>query len=103
MWRAGDVDGEVGHRLSLGYPTLLCLPARQWSGSARVVSGQLPPGIHLNPGTLEVSGIPLERGHWIVRLHLYDIGCSGNTYQLKDYLSPVEVRFHISGTGRVIQ
>jgi len=102
-WRAGDVDGEVGHPLYLGNPTMHCLPARQWTGNVRVVSGQLPPGITIDDRNMGISGIPTERGHWIVRVELYDINCNGETYQVFDHLRFTDIRFHIGGSGRVVQ
>jgi hypothetical protein len=103
LWRSGDVDGQVGYPLDIGYPTLLCLPARKWSGRVSIVSGQFPPGISLHDSDLSIKGIPTERGHWIVKLKLYDINCNGEIWQLKEYIATTEIRFHITGSGRVVK
>jgi hypothetical protein len=94
----GDVNGEVGHRMYVGGPRGKCLPSRSWSSSQRIVSGSLPPGLSMD-GTAAISGVPTERGHWIVNLELSNITCEGKTY--RDYSQ--ELRFHVTGTGRVIQ
>ena len=94
-----DVDGEVGHPVFVSGPLGKCLPSRSWSGRASVVSGSLPPGLTLNAAPSTVTGIPTERGHWIVRLRMSEIQCEGKYY--KDFEQ--ELRFHIKGTGRVFK
>lgn len=96
----GDVDGEVGHSLYVGSPTAWCLPSRNWSLSHRILSGALPPGLSVsNTGASNITGIPTERGHWIVKLQVYNIQCGGQTYDGFEQ----EIRFHITGSGKVIQ
>ena len=94
----GDVNGEVGHRLYVDSPKGKCLPGRNWYADTSIVSGTLPQGLTMNNVGV-ISGIPTERGHWIVRLRKYNIQCEGKYY--KDYEQ--ELRFHIKGTGKVIQ
>lgn len=94
-----DINGEVGHPLYVGSCRATCEPGGQWTANHRILSGSLPPGMDFNTNNSGIEGIPTERGHWIVQLELYDITCNGSTYAgIKQ-----ELRFHISGTGRVIQ
>jgi len=91
-----DIDGEVGHPLSVSTPTARCAPTGNWNfGTISYVSGSLPPGITLER-LAAISGIPTERGHWIVKLRMNSISCEGGTYSLEQ-----ELRFHITGSGRV--
>jgi hypothetical protein len=93
-----DINGEVGHPLSVYYPTASCLPSREWTaGGVKFVSGTLPPGLQFGEHW-GISGIPTERGHWIVKLRMYDIKCEGGSYSMEQ-----ELRFHITGTGKVIR
>ena len=94
-WTA-DINGEVGHRLFVQGPTARCEPSRKWDTQYRVLSGKLPPGMDIL-NSLDIVGIPEDRGHWIVRLQIYDVECGGNYYQGFDQ----ELRFHITGSGRV--
>lgn len=93
-----DVNGEVGHPLTVGGPTANCVPGRNWSEDNRVASGALPPGLALGSGG-DVSGIPTERGHWIVEMQLYNVQCGGSSYQGFTQT----LRFHITGSGKVVE
>jgi hypothetical protein len=96
-----DINGEVGHPLYVGGPRARCTgPGGSnpgWSASHRVTSGELPPGIDFESNSSGLQGIPTERGHWIVQLELDNVTCNGTTYAGVTQ----ELRFHISGTGRV--
>lgn len=93
-----DIDGEVGHPLSVSHPRMKCVGGDGWSGESKVVSGTLPPGLTLHSSD-DIDGIPTERGHWVVRLREYNLTCGGNDFG--DFEQ--ELRFHISGSGKVIQ
>lgn len=95
---AGDVNGQVGYPLGVGGPTASCRPSGTWSLNTSVVSGALPPGLSIGDGGA-IGGIPTERGHWIVRLRAYNIQCNGTGYDGFEQ----ELRFHITGSGQVIQ
>jgi hypothetical protein len=107
---AGDVNGEVGHPLSINGPTARCWRAgsgppntreARYSVNVRVASGQLPPGLSMN-GIGAINGIPSERGHWIVRLEVYGALCDGVSYpNMSSWGS--EIRFHITGSGQVVR
>ena len=73
----GDVNGEVGHRLDIIGPVASCLPSHNWSGNSMIVSGSLPPGLALNDAS-HIIGIPTERGHWIVKMKMYNVTCQGS-------------------------
>jgi hypothetical protein len=98
--KAGDIDsdGTVGHPYTLGGPTTLAIPTHHWTATATIQSGTLPPGLTMNDD-FSISGIPTERGHWIVTLHLADMITNGVTY----YGFTQQVRFHITGSGEVNQ
>ncbi len=97
-WTA-DINGEVGHRMHVGGPTARCMPSRKWSGEQRIVSGKLPPGLTMQLSSGDISGIPAERGHWILKVELYNVKCGGSTYKGLTQ----ELRLHITGSGRVVQ
>lgn len=96
-WTA-DINGEVGHRLYVPGPKALCHPSRNWTGDTRIVTGRLPPGMSFIAGD-NIEGVPTERGHWIVTLEMSNVTCQGNTYRGITQ----ELRFHITGSGRVVQ
>ena len=92
-----DIDGKVGHRLSVSAPQGRCEPGNStWYADLKIDSGTLPPGLKFGKSDA-ISGIPTKRGHWIVNLRYENIKCGG--YYYNDYTQ--ELRFHISGTGRV--
>lgn len=92
-----NVDGQVGYQLFVSGPTGRCEPSKSWTASSSVVSGTLPPGLTLNSAPFTITGIPRERGHWIVKLRMSNIECGGLYY--KDFEQ--ELNFHITGTGKV--
>ena len=103
MWTAGDVDvdGTVGHPFNIGSPTARMVPeSASWNGDLRIVSGSLPPGLELNNSNWGITGIPTERGHWIVNIEVDNLrGSDGKGYGgFKQ-----QIRFHITGSGEVTQ
>lgn len=98
-----DINGEVGHRLYVSGPRRNCVTSagknQPWSASYRIISGALPPGLEFESGSSGIEGIPRERGHWIVKLELYNLKCGENDYKGFEQ----ELRFHITGTGKVIE
>lgn len=90
-----DIDGQVGYKLYASSPRGRCAPSGSWTGATSIVSGNLPPGLYFE--SHNITGIPTERGHWIVKLKLSSIQCNGSYY--KDFEQ--ELRFHITGTGKV--
>jgi hypothetical protein len=101
-----DVDGEVGHRIFVAGPRARCLPEGPgggWSAALDVVSGSLPPGLTFAGGSYfgDIEGIPTERGHWVVKLKLYEFTCGRKSYPQVDFTQ--ELRFHITGTGKVVK
>ena len=98
-WAADiDIDGEVGHPLSVSRPTADCADG-PWYADYWVVSGSLPTGVTVNGGKGWLEGIPTERGHWIVTMQVSNIECGGQPYEAFTQ----QLRFHITGTGKVIQ
>lgn len=92
-----NVEGQVGYQLYVSGPTGRCEPSKSWSGGASLIAGTLPPGLTLNSAPFTISGIPKERGHWLVKLRMSNIQCGGLYY--KDFEQ--ELNFHITGTGKV--
>ena len=97
-----DIDGEVGYPIDVYGPTANCEPNGKWSLDVKVSSGTLPPGIFLSTKSGkygDIEGIPTKRGHWIVEMSADNLKCEGkNVFGFTQQL-----RFHIKGTGRVIQ
>ena len=92
-----DVNGELGHPLYVSGPTANCAPG-QWSGPERILTGRFPAGVSMK-GNGDLTGIPTERGHFIVTLVTDQITCNGSNYPGFRQ----EVRFHITGSGEVVQ
>ena len=99
-WGNADIDADVGHRMSYYVLRVNCQPTRQWYGDSTVVSGALPPGLEFT-NSLVVEGVPRERGHWIIRLHIDNVTCNDQKFPF--FTQDRELRFHVSGTGRVIE
>lgn len=98
-YAAQDLNGEVGHPLSVYGPYGECGNGSAYSRSMYVQSGTLPPGLHLDSSSGTISGIPTERGHWIVTL-VNTPACGGSVaFATKTQ----QLRFHITGSGQVIQ
>ncbi len=98
-----DINGEVGHPLYVSGPSGSCLPSHNWTLNMEVATGALPPGLEIvQVGGSDygaIKGIPTKRGHWIVTMHAYNFTCDD-----KGYMGfTQQVRFHITGTGEVIQ
>jgi hypothetical protein len=93
-----DINGEVGHPLDIGYPRANCVPSGNWSGGNRVDSGTLPPGMSMGEHG-GISGLPSERGHWIVKMEMYNVQCGGSSYEGFTQT----LRFHITGSGKVVE
>ena len=93
-----DIDGKVGHRLFVEGCHAECVPGPLWTAHYRIVSGNLPPGMDFAPNASDITGVPTESGHWIVQVELYDVLCNDKNYV--DVRQ--ELRFHISGTGKVV-
>jgi hypothetical protein len=96
-----DVKGEVGYPIHVDGPHAQGCSG-QWSEHVSIVSGQLPPGVSLPDGlgvAPDFTGIPTERGHWVVTVQADNIQCNGQTYPLQTFRQ--QLRFHITGTGEV--
>lgn len=92
-----DINGEVGYQLTVIGPRAHC-SAGGWSGTTVITSGQLPPGL-VKDDKDYISGVPTERGHWIVELTMNPLSCGGATF----WGFSQKLLFHISGSGKVIQ
>lgn len=95
----GDINGEIGHRIFVKGPGAWCYDRGRsagWNASTKIYSGQLPPGLVLNSND-DITGIPTDRGHWIVVLGYDYIECLGSRY--RGFTQ--ELRFHVKGTGEV--
>ena len=97
-----DINGEVGHVLDVDGPMNVGPGGCAWTSNYAIVSGTLPPGLSIvkdrNYYFWHITGIPTERGHWVVEIQLSNIQCDGETYMGFTQ----QLRFHITGTGKVI-
>lgn len=93
-----DIDGEVGHQLTVWGPQAHCTVPGGWTGTTTIVSGTLPPGL-VKDDKDYISGVPTERGHWIVVIRLDPMYCGGASF----YGFEQKLMFHIGGSGKVIQ
>lgn len=64
IWR--NTSGRVGERYRLEVPSWGGEPPLEWT----VDSGQLPPGLRLNPATGEITGTPTLAGTWTFRVRV---------------------------------
>jgi hypothetical protein len=128
-WATHDVNGQIGYPLAVSPPTTNCPLGGGWSGNVEIQSGQMPPGLTLQ-NDLTISGYPTAPGHWIVTFALKNIMCGGHQYTIGGEpdvvlqangvqgadtcvdgdLNPMVaycalriIRFHISGSGAVVQ
>lgn len=93
-----DIDGKVGYELYVGGLRANCVPSGKWSTSgSRITSGTLPPGLTFEKGKSVIRGIPEKRGHWIIHIKVDNLYCGGTSY----YGLEQDLRFHISGSGKV--
>ena len=93
-----DIDGQVGYPLVVDGPRANCSDG-SWTVQFSDTSLNMPPGLEMNMATGAITGIPRERGHWIVTLRASLIQCGGQDYG--EFTQ--ELRFHIAGTGKVIE
>jgi len=92
-----DIDGKVGYPLFVNSPRANCKPGGDWSMSNATISGTLPPGLTMLSAPSHIKGIPEKRGHWIVHIKVDHLYCNGESF----YGIEQELRFHITGSGRV--
>jgi hypothetical protein len=102
-----DVNGEVGHPLNVeGLKSLYITDHTgspvKWSAEWAVVEGSFPPGIHFNNDS-SIGGIPTERGHWIVTLRAYNLRMDICAAGPNPPSFTQQLRFHITGSGKVIE
>lgn len=97
-----DVDGQVGYRLFVKGPRVKC--DQHWHFNYKIISGTLPPGLTIVEGPCDIEGIPTERGNWVVKIQIFNVTCGTQPIDLAhiDY-DIQEIRFHIAGSGKVIQ
>jgi hypothetical protein len=124
-WSNNDISGKVGYPLTVPMPRANC-PSGPWGFHLDIASGQLPPGLAIGDHG-RISGVPTARGHWIVVFRLNNVTCGGHHYTTEGipdvvaqtqaqpagetcaegyhfgYCSLRTVRFHITGTGEVVQ
>lgn len=93
-----DINGEVGHPVYVDGPRSKCVPLGT-TMNKRIASGSLPLGLALNNENGDITGIPTDRGHWIVKLEAYNVRCNDQSYE--GFVQ--ELRFHITGSGKVVQ
>lgn len=98
---AVDIDGTVGHPLTIYGPTGSTSPnGAPWSYNYRIDSGQLPPGLAFDtPSYSAISGIPTERGHWIIQLEVYNLQLTTPYFSYAGFTQ--QLRIHITGSGEV--
>lgn len=70
------IKAEAGTSLHVEPPTIFC-PAgtRRAHAVPKIVSGVLPPGIHMQTEAFDIEGVPTRRGKWAVRIQLYPLYC----------------------------
>ncbi len=92
-----DIDGKVGYQLYVDGLRANCGPDNKWHTSKKILTGTLPPGLAFVSGGSNIKGIPEKRGHWIVTIKVDNLYCQGKSY----YGLKQELRFHITGSGKV--
>jgi|SRR5579864_9565853 len=125
----GDVDGKVGYPLSITGPRMVRDDPNypNWTADIVIESGQLPPGLIMRESganTGDISGVPTERGTWIVIFKIANLTSNGHRFTMQGapdvlvenqgwknqddcvedgqgYCSLTTIRFHITGSGKV--
>ena len=101
----GEREVEVGHPYSGGTLNASCLVQGSnghltfgsGSYSVTITSGSLPPGLQLNSSSGEISGIPTERGHFVLTLSFSGYCADGS------YSDTKQLIFHVKGSGKVVE
>ena len=100
-----DIDGKVGYSLTAYGPRAVCKDDNgqdaTWTLSPTIESGTLPPGVAIgSPDSgFSISGIPTQRGHYIVTISFGSQHCNGTP----EPAFVQQLRFHITGSGEVVQ
>jgi hypothetical protein len=114
-----DIDGKVGYPLSVVGPKIGGCPLG-WNADISLANGALPPGVSMSSAG-DISGVPTERGHWLVTAKIANITCAGHRYTREGapdlvaqhegwdtsgcgawkYCWTQQLRFHVTGTGEV--
>lgn len=71
-----------------------CYPASHHS--SWTVTGTLPPGLSLEPGTGNIEGTPRQAGDWTASINISDIKCMQGPDQNDKGPRTVRVDFHIN-------
>lgn len=93
---SGDMDAKVGYPFE-AYVNGACESAiyrEAWTYDL-TYSGTLPPGVTL--GRDRITGIPRERGTFIIQLKLTNSVCNGERKQDHEE----QLRIHVTGSGKV--
>jgi len=92
-----DIDAKVGYQSHVASLRANCEPGGKWTKSTpKIISGSLPPGLSFVRWS-DIKGIPEKRGHWIVKIKIQNLYCGGISY----YGIEQELRFHVTGSGKV--
>lgn len=78
-----NIEGESGRPMTIAGPRTACFSGGGsigWEGSARIVSGELPPGLVMEPRPHKISGMPEKPGEWTVVILLDPVVCDGRDY-----------------------
>ena len=102
-----DIDGKVGYPLNVDTPRAACRENAKddtfitWIYNPTITSGTLPPGVAFGDSNagFPITGIPTQRGHYIVTVASGPINCNGETFNGFTQ----QLRFHITGSGEVVQ
>ena len=87
-----DINGKVGYVLSVSPPAAQCVSKnRKWTSDYKILSGKLPPGLEFDKSN-RIIGVPRQRGRWILKVELNNIGCNDSNYKSMNQ----EIRFHIA-------
>jgi hypothetical protein len=95
---SGDLDAKVGYPFSASvYGSCESEKNREQWTYYLSYSGALPPGLTLQQNG--ITGIPTERGNYILHLRLTNSVCNGQSMEGDES----DVRIHVTGSGAVIQ
>jgi hypothetical protein len=100
-----DIECKKGYPVNVSAPSARAVGgSNKWNSTNNIVNNKLPPGLSFT-ATGGITGIPTERGHFIVTVEMTNIyvdgyppGGTGKKYY-KSFRQ--ELRFHVSGSGNV--
>lgn len=78
--RSGNLNANVG--LPVDWSMRARCVGGSWNLSrVAIVTGALPPGLRIDPSSMNIVGVPTRAGTWHLRLRYTGVTCAGKSYK----------------------